>query len=62
MEFLNAVFGTEAGSRDMGILRMIARGVFVYLALVVLMRLGKKRFLGDATVFDMVLSVIIGAI
>ena len=41
---------------------MIARAVIVYLSLIVLMRMGKKRFLGDATVFDVVLSIVIGAI
>lgn len=62
MDFLNFIFGADASSREMAIPQMVARAALIYLALVVLMRLGKKRFLGDATVFDIVLSIVIGSI
>jgi uncharacterized membrane protein YcaP (DUF421 family) len=62
VEFLATIFGAGEASRDIAIPQMIARAILMYLALVVLMRLGKKRFLGDATVFDIVLSIVIGSI
>jgi len=62
MELLNFIFGADVSSREMAIPQMAMRAVLIYLALVILLRLGKKRFLGDATVFDVVLSIMIGSI
>jgi uncharacterized membrane protein YcaP (DUF421 family) len=44
------------------IVQMILRGVLVYLAMVMLVRIGKKRFLGAATAFDVILGFMIGSI
>lgn len=52
---LHAIGGGE-------ILATIARAFVIYLALIVLLRMAKKRFMSDATVFDVVLSIIIGSI
>jgi uncharacterized membrane protein YcaP (DUF421 family) len=62
MEFLSVVFGADVSSREMAIPQMAMRAVLIYLALIILLRLAKKRFLGDATVFDVVLSIVIGSI
>jgi len=62
MELLHTFFGIGIEGNEMAIPQMAARGAFVYFALIAVMRLGKKRFLGDATVFDAVLSVMIGSI
>ena len=42
--------------------QMILRGVVVYAAMVLLVRLGKKRFMGAATAFDVILGFMIGSI
>ncbi|HVT56094.1 MAG TPA: YetF domain-containing protein [Xanthobacteraceae bacterium] len=62
MEFLSTIFGADEAARQIAIPQMAARAVLIYLALIVLLRLAKKRFLGDATVFDVVLSIVIGSI
>jgi len=39
-----------------------ARAVVIYIALIAIVRFGKKRFLGRATAFDIILTIIIGSI
>jgi uncharacterized membrane protein YcaP (DUF421 family) len=41
---------------------MAARAALMYVALIVLVRVAKKRFLGGATAFDYILVVLIGAV
>ena len=41
---------------------MCARAVLVYIALITIVRFGKKRSLGEATAFDAILVIIIGSI
>lgn len=38
------------------------RAVVVYLVLIAYVRMGKKRFLGEATAFDVILVIVIGSI
>jgi uncharacterized membrane protein YcaP (DUF421 family) len=41
---------------------MVARAVVVYIAVIIIVRLGKKRFLGKGTAFDIIIGVMIGAV
>ena len=41
---------------------MAARALLMYLLLVVIVRSAKKRFLSNATAFDFILTVMIGAV
>lgn len=41
---------------------MAARALVMYLLLLVIVRIGKKRFLGRATAFDVILVIIVGSI
>lgn len=52
--------GGGAGNIDMG--QAAARAALVYVAALALIRLGKKRFLGRGTPFDVVIAVVIGSI
>jgi uncharacterized membrane protein YcaP (DUF421 family) len=56
------VLGTEAGRGAISPFQMVARAAIIYIATVLLLRLGQKRSLSDATAFDVVLGIIIGSI
>lgn len=56
------VFGVSLKSEEMGGLQMSARALLIYVALIVIVRFGKKRFLGKASIFDAILVIIIGSI
>lgn len=60
-EFLHQWFGAIDGS-EITSSQMALRGVVVYLALLIIIRFGKKRFLGKATAFDIILGVMLGSI
>lgn len=61
MEFLEWVFGTGE-AKDLTILQMAARAVAVYIMTLVIIRLGKKRFMGRATAFDVIVGIVLGSI
>jgi hypothetical protein len=46
------VLGLSLKSEELGYGQMAARTLVMYIALIVLVRLGKKRFLASATAFD----------
>ena len=64
MEQLDAAFKSVLGltGASLSVPQMILRGVIVYLAMVMLVRIGKKRFMGAATAFDVILGIMIGSI
>jgi uncharacterized membrane protein YcaP (DUF421 family) len=49
-------------AEDLNVLQVCVRAVVVFLILIAYVRLGKKRFLGEATAFDAILVIIIGSI
>ena len=54
---LRLTLGLGAESREIGVAQMALRAVVVYTATVVMVRLGKKRFMGQATAFDVILGI-----
>lgn len=60
-DFLHTWFGAIDGSRITSA-QMATRAVVVYIALIVIVRLGNKRFLGRVSNFDILLGVILGAV
>lgn len=58
-QILYNIFGLEP--KQMNIWEMVVRAAFIYICALIIIRLGDKRFLGKNTVFDMILSVIIGS-
>ena len=62
MEILDWLFGLSLKSEQLSSWQMCDRALLVYVALIALVRLGKKRSLGRATAFDVVLVIIIGSI
>ena len=59
---LDHVMGLSSSSHELGFGQMAARAALMYLLLIAVMRAGKKRALGRATVFDTILVIIIGSI
>ncbi|MCB4822672.1 DUF421 domain-containing protein [Roseicella aerolata] len=51
-----------AGSDTPTLPQMAARAVLVYLAALVMVRWGEKRFMGKNTAFDVILGVILGSV
>lgn len=64
MEQLTPAFESALGltGGSLTVLQMVLRGVLVYLAMVLLVRIGKRRFMGAATAFDVILGFLIGSI
>jgi uncharacterized membrane protein YcaP (DUF421 family) len=60
--WLDRVLGLGLESKDISVLQMSLRAVIVYVVTVVIVRLGKKRFMGRTTAFDVILGIMLGSI
>src|SRR5256885_609433 len=60
--WLDSLFGLSVKAEELGFGQMTARAAFFYIALIIIVRCGKKRALGGATVFDVILVITIGSI
>jgi uncharacterized membrane protein YcaP (DUF421 family) len=60
-EFLHTLLGIGTEPRDLTFLQVSVRGVIVFIATLIMVRLGSKRSLAEKTAFDAVLIVIIGS-
>ena len=62
-DFFDTVLGLSATqAQDLTTAQVCLRAIVVYFLLVLFVRLGKKRFLGQATAFDAVLIIVIGSV
>src|SRR4051794_22057478 len=61
-EAFDAALGLSLKSERLGFGQMALRSAVMYVALLAIVRLGKKLFLGRATAFDVILVIIIGSI
>src|SRR3954467_1429077 len=59
---LGLVFGTGSASLHINAPQMALRAAVVYLATILIVRLGKKRFMSQATAFDVILGPLVGAL
>src|SRR5262245_3244816 len=62
LELIDDILGLSLKSENLGFGHMAARAFVMYLALIVVVRVAKKRFLSNATDFDFILTVMVGAI
>jgi uncharacterized membrane protein YcaP (DUF421 family) len=62
LELFDRILGLSVKSEQLGYGHMAARACLMYLALIIIVRSAKKRFLSRATAFDFVLAVLIGAV
>lgn len=61
-EIVRVALGLGLESRDVSVLQMGLRAAIVYVVTVLMVRLAKKRFMGRATAFDVILGIMIGSI
>ena len=61
-QVLLTVFGTSDVSGDMPAWQMLLRGIAVYFAALLMVRIGKRRFLGRYTSFDILLGFVVGSL
>ena len=59
---LRIALGLGLDNKEINIAQMAVRAVLVYLVTVFMVRLGKKRFMGRATAFDVILGIMLGSI
>jgi uncharacterized membrane protein YcaP (DUF421 family) len=57
---ITQILGIEADTLTIG--HMAVRAVVVYLAALLMIRIGEKRFLGKNTAFDVILGIILGSV
>ena len=62
LDLIDRVMGLSVKAEDLGFGNMVARAVVMYVALIVVVRVAKKRFLGNATAFDFILTVMVGSV
>ncbi|MGH6663293.1 MAG: DUF421 domain-containing protein [Pseudolabrys sp.] len=60
--FATNLLGLSTQPGNLSVAQGVARALLVYIVLIAVVRLGKKRFLGQATAFDVILLIIIGSI
>ncbi len=60
--WLDGLLGLGLESRDLTVLQMGLRAVIVYVVTVLIVRLGKTRFMGRATAFDVILGIMLGSV
>jgi uncharacterized membrane protein YcaP (DUF421 family) len=61
-QWTDQLFGLSSKTEELGGWQMAARAFVMYVALLVVVRSGKKRFLGSATAFDVILVIMLGSI
>jgi uncharacterized membrane protein YcaP (DUF421 family) len=62
MDALDVALGLGLESRDLNVLQMGLRAAVVFIVTILMVRLAKKRFMGRATAFDVILGIMIGSI
>lgn len=60
MDYL--LFVLTGPGNELDILQISLRSILIFIYALLLIRIGKKRFLGRSTAFDIVLSVILGSV
>jgi uncharacterized membrane protein YcaP (DUF421 family) len=62
LSVFDTILGLSLKSEQLGFGHMAARALIMYLALIVILRSGKKRFFGRATAFDIILVILVGSV
>lgn len=61
-ESLNQLLGVGVEGGDIGVLHAAVRTVVVYVVSLVLVRLGNKRFMAQASAFDLIVAIMLGSV
>src|SRR3954453_1049103 len=60
--WLQLALGIGLDNQEMTFWQMALRAVIVFMVPLAMVRLGKKRFMGEATAFDVILGIMLGSI
>jgi uncharacterized membrane protein YcaP (DUF421 family) len=60
-EVVRVALGMGLESWDINVLQMALRAAIVYVVTVLMVQLAKKRFMGRATAFDVILGIMVGS-
>lgn len=60
--FVSSLLGLDLGPKDLSFVQISLRGIIVFLATLIMIRLGHKRSLARKTAFDAVLIVILASV
>ena len=61
MEGLEQLIGLGEEARQLDVVEMTLRAAIIYLVTLLIVRLGKKRFMGSGTAFDMIVGIMLGS-
>ena len=61
-EQLQALFGLGLDAGDMNPVQIVLRTALVYVSTLIIVRLGSKRFLAEATAFDVIVGIMLGSV
>lgn len=62
MDQIQTFLGYERDVGDVNALQMALRTIVIYVVTLVLIRLGSKRFLSQATAFDVIIGIMLGSV
>ncbi len=62
MDSIQTFLGYQRDIGDVNALQMALRTLLIYVVTVVLIRLGSKRFLSEATAFDVIVGIMLGSV
>jgi uncharacterized membrane protein YcaP (DUF421 family) len=60
--WLRSALGLGLDDQDLNAAQMAVRAFVVYIVTVIVVRIGKKRFMGRATAFDVLLGIMLGSV
>ena len=61
MEALDQIIGLGEDARQLDVGQMALRAAIIYMVTLAIVRLGKKRFMGSGTAFDMIVGIMLGS-
>ena len=61
MEALEQIIGLSEEAMQLDVGEMALRAAIIYLVTLIIIRLGKKRFMGSGTAFDMIIGIMLGS-
>ncbi len=59
---VHQALGLSVAEKEITLAQMALRAIVVYLVTLLMVRLGKKRFMGRSTAFDVILGIMLGSI
>ena len=62
MDLMSSALGLDRSAEELQSLHMVARGIVVYVISLLIVKLAKKRFMGQTSALDVVMVIILGSV